>query len=65
VSQDLELSLNFGAARTAAVETQTLHAPALDSREAHITQSSELGPLQDGKYTVTVPRATGLCLTLR
>jgi hypothetical protein len=46
------------------VETKALHAPALDSREAHITQSPEPGHLQDGRYTVTVPRATGVCLTL-
>jgi hypothetical protein len=63
--QNLEVSLDFGKGRTAAVETETLHAPALDSREAHITRSSESGSLQNGKYTVTVPRATGVCLTLR
>jgi hypothetical protein len=51
--------------KTGAVETKTLHAPALDSREAHITRSSEPGRLEDGKYTVMVPPATGVCLTLR
>jgi hypothetical protein len=63
--RDLELGLDFGRRATGAVETETLHAPALDSREAHITRSSEPGRLQGDKYTVTVPRATGLCLTLR
>jgi len=63
--RDIELSLNFGTRATGAVDAQTLHAPALDSREAHITQSSEPGHLQGGKYTVTVPHATGVCLTLR
>ncbi|HSU33455.1 MAG TPA: hypothetical protein VLJ11_19660 [Bryobacteraceae bacterium] len=63
--RDVELKLDFGARRTGAVETETLHAPALDSREAHITQSPESGRLEDGKYTVTVPHATGLCLTLK
>jgi hypothetical protein len=63
--QNVEVSLDFGKGKTGAVETKTLHAPALDSREAHITQSSEPGHLQGGKYTVTVPHATGVCLTLR
>jgi hypothetical protein len=63
--RDLELSLNFGAPATGAVDAQTLHAPALDSREAHISRSSEPARLRDGKYSVTVPRATGVCLTVR
>jgi hypothetical protein len=63
--QNVEVSLDFGTRKTAAVETKTLHAPALDTREAYITQSTELGRLQGGKYTVTVPHATGVCLTVR
>ena len=63
--QNVEVSLDFGTGRTEAVETKTLHAPALDSREAHITRSPEPGRLQDGKYTVTVPHATGVYLALR
>jgi hypothetical protein len=63
--QNVKVNLDFGTGRTGAVETKTLHAPALDSREAHITRSPETGRLQDGKYAVTVPRATGVCLTLR
>jgi hypothetical protein len=63
--QNVEVSLDFGRGKTGAVETKTLHAQALDSREAHITQSPEPGHLQDGRYTVTVPHATGVCLTLR
>jgi hypothetical protein len=62
--QDLELHLDFGTQRTGAVQTETLHAPALDSREAHITRSPKSGHLQDGKYSVTVPHATGVCVTL-
>ena len=63
--QNVEVSLDFGTRKIAAVETKTLHAPALDSREAYITQSTELGRLQGGKYTVTVSHATGVCLTVR
>jgi hypothetical protein len=62
--QNLEVTLDFGTGRTGAVETKTLHAPALDSREAAITPSPEPGHLQDGQYTVTIARATGVCLTL-
>jgi len=60
--KDLVLSLDFGARRTGKVEVETLHAPALDSREAHITRSAKPGHLKDGKYTVTVGHATGICL---
>jgi hypothetical protein len=63
--RDIELKLDFGTRRTGAVETEQLHAPALDSRETHLTRSSKSGRLEDGKYSVTVPHATGLCLTLR
>jgi hypothetical protein len=63
--QNVKVNLDFGSGRTGAVETKTLHASALDSREAHITRFPETGRLQNGKYAVTVPRATGVCLTLR
>jgi hypothetical protein len=62
---NLNLSLDFGAAKSGAVETETLHGPALESREAHITQSGKRGSIQDGKYNVAVPHGTGLRLTLR
>jgi hypothetical protein len=63
--KDLVLTLDFGSGRAGSVETETLHAPALESREAHITPSAKSGPLKRGKYTVVVPHATGLRLTLR
>ncbi len=62
--QNIEISLDIGKGRTGAVETTTLHAPALDSRDAHITRSPQSGHVKDGRYTVTVLHATGLCLTL-
>jgi hypothetical protein len=61
---DLELELDFGSGMSGAAETETLHAPSLDSREAHITASRKTDPLKQGKCTVIVPRATGLRLTL-
>ena len=62
--QNVEVTLDFGTERIGTVETKTLHAPGLDSREAHITLSPEPGRLRDGKYTVTVRRATGVCLSV-
>jgi hypothetical protein len=63
--QDIELSLDFGTNKTGTLETETLNGPALDSREAHITRSHEPRRLQDGKYVVSVPHASGLRLTLK
>lgn len=63
--RNIEVTLDFGTGRTGVVETKMLHAPTLDSREAHITQSPEPGRLQHGKYAVSVPRATGVSLVLR
>ena len=61
--RDLELSLDFEN-KTGAAESETLQAPALDSREAYITRASKAGALRDGKLTVAVPRASGLRLTV-
>jgi hypothetical protein len=61
---DLEEEVDFGRGVRGAVETEILHAPALDSREAHITTSTKSDSLKQGKCSVTVPHATGLRLTL-
>ena len=61
---DLELELDFGRGARGVVQTETLHAPALDSREAHITTSTKTYTLKQGKCSVTVPSATGLRVTL-
>ena len=61
---DLEVEVEFGRGMSGAVETETLHAPALDSREAHITTSTKTASLKQGKCSVIAPRATGLRLTL-
>jgi hypothetical protein len=62
--QNVQVSLDFGTGRKGTVQTNTLHAPALDSREAYITPSPEPGHLQEGKYVVTIARASGVCLTI-
>jgi hypothetical protein len=61
---DLELTLDFGGDSAPHAVSQTLHAPALDSREAHISPSAGQVTLQHGQLTITVPRASGLRVTL-
>ena len=58
------MRLDFAGGADAAVEVQTLHAPALESREAQITQSAQPDRLKDGKFTVLVPHASGVRLTV-
>jgi hypothetical protein len=61
---DLEVELDFGRDASGVVHTETLHAAALDSRETHITTSTKTDSPEQGKYSVTVPHATGLRVTL-
>jgi hypothetical protein len=64
--KDLDLTLDFGGGgrvEHGAVEIETLRAPALDSREAHIERSPAQGHVKKGKYTLTVPRASGVRVT--
>jgi hypothetical protein len=61
---DLEVELDFGRDASGVVQTETLHAPGLDSREAHITTSTKTDSLRQGKRSVTVPHATGLRVTV-
>ena len=62
---DLEVELDFGRDTSGVVQAETLHAPGLDGREAHITTSTKTDSLKQGKCSVTVPHATGLRVTLR
>ena len=61
---DLEVELDFGRDASGVVQTETLYAPALDSREAHITTSTKSDSLKQGKCSVTVSHATGVRLTV-
>ncbi len=63
--RDLELTLDFGASRGGVVETETLRAPALDARGAHITRDAKRGALKRGRHEVIVPHASGLRVTVR
>jgi hypothetical protein len=58
------VELDFGRGVSGAVETEILHAPALDSREAHITTSTKADSLKQGNCSVIISRATGLRLTV-
>ena len=60
---DLEVELDLGRDASGVMHTETLHAPALDSREAHITTSTKSDSLRQGKCSVTVLHATGLRVT--
>jgi len=60
----LEVELEFGNVISGAVKTETLHAPALDSREAQITTTNKTDSLRQGKCSVIVPHATGIRVTL-
>jgi hypothetical protein len=63
--RDLDLTVDFGTGNDGEVETETLHAPALDSRKAEITHSGKSGRVKGGKYDVTVRKASGLRLTVK
>jgi len=61
---DLEAELDFGREAGGAVQIEMLHAPGLDSREAHITTSTKSDSLKQGKCSVIVPHATGVRVTV-
>ncbi len=61
---DLEVELDFGRDTSGLVQAETLHAPGLDGREAHITTSTKTDSLKQGKCSVTVPHATGVRVTV-
>ena len=63
-ARDLTVTVDFGSVRSRTVRTETLHATALDSREAHISRLPGAERLRDGKHTVTVPHASGVFLML-
>jgi hypothetical protein len=64
-NRDLTVDLDCGSQQSGTVATVTLHAPALDSRKAQITSASSSTKLTGGRCSVTVPHATGMCLTVR
>ena len=63
--RNLDLTLEFGSDKSGAVEVETLHASAMDAREANITREPEHGALKQGRFAVTVPHASGMRVTVR
>ncbi len=61
-TRDLDLRLKV-ANGSAPAEVQALRAPGLDSRSAEITTIANPGRMEGGEYRLTLPRASGLCLT--
>ena len=61
--QDVEVTLDFGRASAGPLKIERLHAPALSSRQAHITTVTQDVPLVEGRHAVIVPRATGVRAT--
>jgi hypothetical protein len=64
MENDLVLRLDFAAAQSATAEIETLHATSVESREAHITRPANSGQLAYGKFTVVVPHASALRITV-
>jgi hypothetical protein len=64
MENDLALLLDFGAVRTGAVEIDTLNAPSLESREAHIARAAKAGHLKGGGFTALIPHASGVRITI-
>ncbi len=64
LENDLALRLDFAAAKSGAVEIETLHAPSVESRQAHITRAATSGRLKNGKFTAVVPHASALRVTV-
>jgi hypothetical protein len=62
--RDVTVDLDCGSHRSGTVETATLHAPALASRQAEIAAGKSSASLSRGHCTVTVPHASAICLTL-
>jgi hypothetical protein len=59
------VTLDFGTDRSRAVETEVLHAPALDARETHITREPNLTALKHGRHAAIVPHASRMRVPVR
>jgi hypothetical protein len=64
LEKDVSVTLNLAGARNATVKTEALHAAAIDSREAGLVHANHAARVKDGKYTVVVPHASGLRVTI-
>jgi hypothetical protein len=63
--QDLTVTIDFGATTSVAATVQTLTASSLTSREARIAIEPKPAAVKNGKVTLTVPKSSGVRITLR
>jgi len=63
--RDLDLTLDFASGKSNSVETEALHAANMDAREAQIIRDPKSGALRQGRFSVTVPHASGMRVILR
>jgi hypothetical protein len=64
LNNDLVVRLDFGSVKSGAVEIDSLQAPSLESREAHIARTARAGQIKDGKFATLVRRASGVRITV-
>ena len=64
LAKDASVTFKFEGAPSGKIQVETLQGPAIDSREAKISPSAQPLALNAGACTVTVPRASGLRITL-
>lgn len=64
LENDVKVMLKFAGAHGGQVEVDALQAPAIDSREAHLTRKGKVERVSEGTYAVSVPHASGLRLTI-
>ncbi|HVT99492.1 MAG TPA: hypothetical protein VHE33_18480, partial [Acidobacteriaceae bacterium] len=64
LEKDLDVVLSFAKGGGLEVETAKLEATKVDSRDAHIVQSPKSRLGDDGRYRVSVPRVSGIRVTV-
>jgi hypothetical protein len=64
LEKDLTVALDFGTGHRGQIHVEKLHAPAVDSREAHISAVEHAGRLKEGALTIQVARASGVRVTV-
>jgi hypothetical protein len=64
LDRNAAVTLKFAGGQSGNVMIEKLHAPAIDSREAHLTRASKGGPVSADSYVVQVPKASGVRVTI-
>ena len=64
LNKDAVRDLDVGSEKSGTVEIETLHAPAIDAREAHITREPNR-TVKQGRFVVTASHSSGMRLTVR